>query len=128
MVLVDTSVWIEHFRKNDPALRELLNDGLVLIHPFVIGELACGNLKNRSRILTDLNALPFAVSPAHDEVLRLIEGRKLAGLGIGWIDGHLLASALLSNCRFWTIDGRLDRAAAAAGVKRYPAGSSPAHH
>jgi predicted nucleic acid-binding protein len=124
MVLVDTSVWIEHFRKNNPALQQLLNEAVVLIHPFVIGELACGNLKNRRRILADLNALPFAISPAHDEVLRLIEERKLEGLGIGWIDGHLLASALLSNCRFWTLDGRLDRAAAAAGVKLY----RPAHH
>ena len=92
---------------------------MVLAHPFVVGELACGNLKNRTRILSDLEALPSAVSATHEEVMRLIEDRKLWGLGIGWIDTHLLASALLSNCQFWTLDGRLVRAAAAGGVKLY---------
>ncbi len=90
-----------------------------MIHPFVMGELACGNLKNRSRILSDLEALPCAVSATHEEVLQMLELRKLWGLGIGWIDAHLLASALLSDCQFWTLDGRLVRAAAAAGVKLY---------
>jgi len=119
MILVDTSVWIAHFRKGGSRLGGLLNEALVMVHPFVMGELACGNLKNRARILSDLEALPSAVSATHEEVMRLIEDRKLWGLGIGWIDGHLLASALLSNCQFWTLDGRLDRAAAAAGVKLY---------
>jgi predicted nucleic acid-binding protein len=119
MILVDTSVWIAHFRKGGPRLGELLSEALVLVHPFVVGELACGNLKNRARILSDLGALPSAVSATHEEVMRLIEDRKLWGLGIGWIDTHLLASALLSNCQFWTLDGRLVRAAAAAGVKLY---------
>jgi len=119
MILVDTSVWIAHFRKAGSRLGELLSEGLVMVHPFVLGELACGNLKNRVRILSDLEALPYAVSAAHEEVMRLIEARKLWGLGIGWIDAHLLASALLSDCRFWALDGRLLRAAAAAGVKLY---------
>ena len=119
MILVDTSVWIAHFRKAGSRLGELLSEGLVMVHPFVLGELACGNLKNRVRILSDLEALPCAVSAAHEEVLRLIEARKLWGLGIGWIDAHLLASALLSSSPLWTLDGRLDRAAAAAGVKLY---------
>ena len=119
MILVDTSVWIDHFRKGSSLLAEFLSEASVLIHPFVIGELACGNLKNRTRILGDLQALRSAVSAAHEEVLRLIEDRKLWGLGIGWTDGHLLASALLSNCRLWTLDERLDRAAAAAGAKLY---------
>lgn len=119
MILVDTSVWIAHFRKGGSKLGELLSEALVLVHPFVRGELACGNLKNRARILSDLEALPSAVSATHEEVMRLVELRKLWGLGIGWIDGHLLASALLSNCQFWTLDGRLVRAAATAGVKLY---------
>src|SRR5204863_7053020 len=107
------------FRKSGSKLGELLTEALVLGHPFVRGELACGNLKNRARILSDLEALPSAVSATHEEVMRLVEARKLWGLGIGWIDGHLLASALLSDCQFWTLDGRLLRAAVAAGVKLY---------
>jgi predicted nucleic acid-binding protein len=76
-------------------------------------------LKNRARILSDLEALPSAVSATHQEVVRLVEVRKLWGLGIGWIDAHLLASALLSNCQLWTLDGKLVQAAAAARVKLY---------
>lgn len=119
MILVDTSVWIGHFRVGNPLLSEVLGSALVLTHPFVIGELACGNLENRTQILADLNALPLAVSATHEEVLRLIEERKLWGRGIGWVDGHLLASALLSNCRLWTLDRQLDRAASGARVKLY---------
>ena len=119
MILVDTSVWIAHFRKGGSGLAELLSEALVLVHPFVVGELACGDLRNRARILSDLEALPSAVSATHQEVMRLIEDRKLWGLGIGRVDGHLLASALLSNCQLWTLDTRLVRAAAAAGVKLY---------
>ena len=119
MILVDTSVWIAHFRKGSPALSELLGDGLVLVHPFIAGELACGNLRNRTRILSDLQALPAAASATNGEVMQLIEARKLWGLGVGWIDAHLLASALLSTCRLWTLDRRLLRAAAAARVEHY---------
>jgi hypothetical protein len=97
----------------------LLSEALVLVHPFVVGELACGNLRNRARILSDLEALPCALFATHEEVMRLVEHQKLWGLGIGWIDAHLLASALLSNCQFWTLDRRLVRAAAAAAVKLY---------
>jgi predicted nucleic acid-binding protein len=103
MILVDTSVWVGHFRVGDPLLSEALGSALVSTHPCVIGELACGNLENRTLILADLNALPLAVSATHEEVLQLIEERKLWGRGIGWVDGHLLASALLSNCRLWTL-------------------------
>jgi predicted nucleic acid-binding protein len=81
MILVDTSVWIAHFRKGSSKLGELLNEASVMVHPFVMGELACGNLKNRARILSDLEALPSAVSATHEEVMRLIEDRKLWGLG-----------------------------------------------
>jgi hypothetical protein len=119
VILVDTSVWIEHFRSGGSKLGDLLSQALVMVHPCVLGELACGSLRNRARILSDLEALPSAVSATHDEVMRLVEVRKLWNLGIGWIDAHLLASALLSNCQLWTLDGRLVRAAAAAGVKLF---------
>jgi predicted nucleic acid-binding protein len=120
MILVDTSVWIDHLRKSPSNLTPLLDNGLALIHPFIIGELACGSLRNRARILSDLQALPSAAMATADEVLRLIETRSLWGMGIGWIDAHLLASALISNCQFWTLDARLARAASAAGVGRFP--------
>ena len=119
MTLVDTSVWIAHFRQAGSRLGELLSEGSVVVHPFVLGELACGNWKHRARILGDLETLPAAVSATHEEVLRLVEDRKLWGLGIGWIDAHLLASALLSNCQLWTLDERLERVATTTGVKLY---------
>jgi len=119
MTLVDTSVWIAHFRKGGPQLGKLLRETSVLVHPFIVGELACGNLKNRTHILRDLEALPSAVFATHEEVMRLIEDRKLWGLGIGWVDAHLLASALLSKCALWTLDARLARAAHAVGVKLF---------
>jgi predicted nucleic acid-binding protein len=104
MVLVDTSVWIRHFREGYPALADQLSEGRVLMHPFVIGELACGNLKNRSAVLSDLHALPRANSASNAEVQHLVEYRKLWGRGLGWVDVHLLASAVLSDCGFWTLD------------------------
>lgn len=116
MVLVDTSVWIEHFRQTQPVFVELLSEGLVLMHPFVSGELACGNLKSRAALLSDLKALPSATLATHLEVLRLIEERRLWGRGLGWIDAHLLASALLSHCQFWTMDKRLAQAATDLGL------------
>lgn len=119
MVLVDTSVWIDHFRKNDPILAALLSDGEAVTHPFIIGELCCGNLKNRAMILGHLAALPAAVSATHEETLGVMQDRRLWDRGIGWVDAHLLASALLSGCSFWTRDARLAEAAGAANVKRY---------
>jgi predicted nucleic acid-binding protein len=116
MILVDTSVWIEHLRAGSPGLARLLEQGLVLAHPSVIGELACGNLKNRSRVLADLAALPCAVEATQKEALQLIGHRGLWGAGLGWIDVHLLASALLTNCGFWTLDRKLQRAAGTAGI------------
>jgi predicted nucleic acid-binding protein len=115
MVLADTSVWIEHLRRGHPGLTELLRQGLVLMHPSVAGELACGNLKNRAAILADLFALPTTTVASDGEVLQLIEDRRLWGRGLGWIDAQLLASALISNCRLWTLDKRL--AAIASDLK-----------
>jgi len=86
------------------------------MHPFVAGELACGSLKDRAVILSDLHALAPARLASNAEVLRLIEDRRLWGRGLGWIDVHLLASALLSNCWFWTLDVKLAKAAAELGV------------
>lgn len=111
MILVDTSVWIEHFRVGRPDLRALLEDGRVHCHPFVIGELACGNLPRRDEILDLLSRLPSADVVDHYEAFTLLSRRHLAGKGIGWIDVHLLASALVSNVSLWTFDQRLSAAA-----------------
>ncbi|MBV9768878.1 MAG: type II toxin-antitoxin system VapC family toxin [Bryobacterales bacterium] len=112
MILVDTSVWVNHFRQENPRLSQALLDGHVLIHPFVIGEIACGNLRSRAKVLNDLQRLPPATPADHHEVLSFLEQHRLFGEGIAWIDAHLLASARLSNCRLWTLDARLLTAAA----------------
>jgi predicted nucleic acid-binding protein len=111
MVLVDSSIWIAHFRDGQPELADLLTDGLVLMHPFICGELACGNLKKRLTLLSDLSALPQAHRASDADVMHLIDVRRLWGRGLGWVDVHLLAAALVSNCRFWTLDKRLDSVA-----------------
>jgi predicted nucleic acid-binding protein len=116
MVLVDTSVWIEHFRQGGPTLTKLLLEGRVVMHPFISGELACSNLKDRATILSDLSAMPTAKPASNTEVFQLIEDRRLWGRGLGWIDVHLLASALLSNCRFLTRDARLAKVASELGL------------
>ena len=116
MVLVDSSVWIAHFRDGQPALADLLTDGLVFMHPFVCGELACGNLKNRVTLLSDLSVLPQAYRASDADVMHLMDARGLWGRGLGWVDAHLLAAALVSHCRFWTLDKRLDNAASELGL------------
>jgi len=108
LILVDTSVWIDHFRKRELALERLLEAGRVFIHPFIIGELACGNIKHRETILSLLKDLPAATLATHDETLLYIEKNALMGRGIGYIDIHLLASVALSDGRgLWTRDKRL---------------------
>lgn len=111
MVLADTSVWITHFRSGNPRLKSLLADGKVACHPFIVGELACGLLQNREEILSLLQTLPAATQAEHEEVLRLIEMHRLMGLGLGYVDVHLLASALLSGIPLWTEDRQLRKAA-----------------
>lgn len=118
MVLVDTSVWVEHFRRGDPRLAALLGAAEVLCHPFVVGELACGNLNQRGEILDLLAALPSIGKADDQEILRFIEDNRLQGRGLGWIDMHLLASCALARIPFWTLDARLGKAAAALGVGR----------
>jgi len=107
MILVDTSVWVSYLRTDDIHLRDLLLDGEVLCHPFVVGELACGNLKNRMEILSSLQALPMARVAEHEEILQFIILHDLMGIGIGLIDGHLLAAAILSRTPLWTMDKHL---------------------
>ncbi len=116
MILVDTSVWVDHLRKDSPELSALLNDGLVVCHPFVIGELACGNMRNRAEILPLLTALPSATPAGHDEVLRLVSDHELRGKGLGWVDVHLLASSMLTGCALWTRDKALSAAAQTLNV------------
>lgn len=116
MTLVDTSVWVEHLRRGSPRLGALLRDEEVLSHPFVVGELACGNLRNRGEILTLLAALPEARVAEHHEVLHLVESARLFGRGLGWVDAHLLAAALMSRCGLWTLDRPLHRAAVTLGI------------
>ena len=119
MILVDTSVWVDHLRSRDESLVELLTSGSVLIHPFIRGELACGSMKNRPSIMAYLDELPSVRMAGHAETIQLLEIRELWGRGIGWIDAHLMASALLSDCELWTHDGKLEQAAAEAGVKQH---------
>ena len=116
MTLVDTSVWVEHLRYDHPRLRNRLEQGAVSVHPFVAGEIACGSLQNRREVLDRLDALPRAPQATDAEVRTLLERRALHGRGIGWVDAHLIASALLANAPFWTLDRRLRAAADAAGA------------
>lgn len=111
MVLVDTSVWVNHLRNGDIQLEELLLNGEVVCHPFVIGELACGNIKNRYEILTLLQSLPETLTIDLAEYLYFIEQNHLSGIGIGFVDVHLLASAKLSGIPLWTNDKRLKETA-----------------
>jgi len=107
MVLVDTSVWVEHLRSGNLGLENLLNEGRVVCHPFIVGELACGNLSNRSEILSLLQALPLVNHAEHEEVMHFIESYSLMGRGLGYIDMHLIASALLTKVPIWTLDKKL---------------------
>ena len=112
MILVDTSVWVDHLRKGVPALVAALDQGMVLTHPFIIGEIACGNLRNRGEVLGLLEELPAAPAVTDAEARDFIERRALMGRGIGYIDVHLLASVTLASALLWTRDRRL---AAVAG-------------
>ena len=116
MVLVDTSVWVAYLRRGHIGLEALLNEGHVVCHPFIIGELACGNLKNRSTILSLLQTLPMATPAEHEEVMRFIENHRLMGKGLGYIDMHLLASAILDRVPLWTLDKKLKQVSSKLGL------------
>ena len=111
MVLVDTSIWVTHLRQGSPQLEKLLMDAEVICHSFIIGELACGNLKNRNEIISLLQSLPMAPIIEFDEFIFFIERNRLMGIGIGFVDVHLLASAQLTGIPLWTADKRLKSAA-----------------
>jgi predicted nucleic acid-binding protein len=116
VILVDTSVWIDHFRRFNQSLYDLLIEGKILSHPFIVGELACGYLPDRAEILSLMQNLPAAEISEHDVVLTLVERKHLLGTGIGWIDAHLLASSMVMGCGLWSIDKPLAKAALKMGI------------
>ncbi len=116
MTLVDTSVWVDHLRVADLRLAELLLDGQVLCHPFVVGELACGSLRRRAEILSLLSSLPALPVMASEEALEFIDAQGLMGKGLGWVDVHLLGAAFTARQRIWSKDRRLAEAARRLGL------------
>lgn len=116
MILLDTSVWVDHLRRGDPLVVRVLESGQAAVHAFVIGELACGNLKSRARVIDLLQALPRLAMATDDEVLYFIERHKLMGRGIGYVDAHLLAAAAIGGSLLWTMDKRLREIATELGV------------
>jgi len=122
MILVDTSIWVDHLQSGNEGLVALLDSSQVSMHPFVLGELACGNLHQRTEILALLKDLPQATMARDEEVLFVIEQHKLMGKGIGYVDAHLLAASLLnSNTRLWTRDKRLSTLANKLNIEYSPA-------
>ncbi len=116
MILVDTSVWVDHLRSGQPTLVRLLEDGLVLGHPWVVGELALGHLAHRDEVIGLLDGLPQATVATHEEVMTLIDRHQLYGLGIGYVDVALLAATqLTADAALWTTDRRLVAAACTVG-------------
>ncbi len=111
MVIVDTSIWVSHLRQGSRQLEKLLMDAEVMCHPFITGELACGNLKNRNEIISLLQALPTAPTIDFDELLFFIDRNHLMGKGVGFVDVHLLASAQLAGVPLWTADKKLKSSA-----------------
>ena len=117
MILVDTSVWVQHFRDRDAILAELLERGAALTHPFVIGELALGNLRQRELVLRTLSRLPAATVATNAEVLGFIDRNALFGRGVGYVDVHLLAATrLTAGSQLWTLDKRLNDVAVELGM------------
>jgi predicted nucleic acid-binding protein len=116
MVLVDTSVWVTHLQMGHSKLERFLQDGDVACHPFIVGELACGNLKNRSEILSLIQSLPMTIEAEHQEVLQFIENHQLMGTGLGYIDVHLMASAVLTEIPIWTLDKKLNTISSKLGI------------
>lgn len=110
-------IWVSHLRKGDARLKTLLQEGEVLCHPFVVGELACGRIRNRKEILSLLHALPMGQTATHEEILHFIESNRLVGAGLGLIDVQLLAAALLSKSPLWTSDRKLKAAATRLNVR-----------
>ena len=120
MILVDTSIWIDHLRSDDPRLSALLKKRLVSMHPWIVGELACGTFTRRAEVLRMLKRLPAIPVARDQEVLFLIEHHKLMGTGIGWVDAQLVTAALASGVSLWTRDKRLIGAVGVLGVVYSP--------
>jgi predicted nucleic acid-binding protein len=116
MIVVDTSVWVDHLRHGNTRLAQLLVDNRVLVHPAIIGELACGNLRNRAEILSLLASLPQAKEADHAEVLQFLDMHRLFGQGLGWVDAHILAAAVLTHAELWTRDRAMRSAALRLGI------------
>ena len=116
MILIDTSVWIDHFRRENMRLVQLLEAKQVLCHHFIVGELASGHLRNRGEIIALLEKLPSASAATHQEAMAFLEARRLSGRGIGYVDLHLLASAALDRVPLWALDKTLMRVAASLGL------------
>ena len=117
MILADTSVWVDHLRKGDPSLMRLLDNGQILTHPFIVGEIALGNLRQRDEVLGSMRELPQIAVATDPEVLNFIGEQALFGRGIGYVDAHLLASLRLEpGSRLWTRDQRLHEVADAFGL------------
>jgi predicted nucleic acid-binding protein len=116
LILVDTSVWVDHLRRRNATLATRLEAGDVVCHPFVLGELSLGGLKQRDQILGLLSELPMTPVVPHADVFALVERARLSGRGIGWVDVHLIAGALLGRLRLWTLDRRLAAVAHALHV------------
>lgn len=116
MVLVDTSVWISHLRYGNSRLQKLLEDCRVVTHPFIIGELACGNISNRTEIISLMQSLPVPDVVEHEELLAFIENNQLMGKGLGFVDVNLIATAVLAGIRLWTQDKKLKQACSRLGI------------
>jgi predicted nucleic acid-binding protein len=116
MILLDSSVWVDHLRRSNARVVRILDSGQGAIHPFIIGEIACGHLKSRAHVLGLLGALPRSSVATDDEVLHFIEGHRLMGPGLGFVDAHLLAAAAIDGTRLWTLDKRLAKVASEIGL------------
>lgn len=121
MIIVDTSVWIDHLRQSNPELEEALLGNSILLHAFVLGEIALGSISNRRDILEEMQQMPFANKAEEDEIIDLIEREHFFGSGIGYVDAHLIASTLLqTDCKLWTRDKRLEAIAHRLGIAYQP--------
>ena len=123
MILPDTSIWVDHLRQREPGLAQALHDGQVLMHAMIIGELACGNLRDRKRQLRDWRALPKIIESSNEAVISFLEEKRLMGRGIGFVDAHLLCAAVKhGNVQLWTRDRSLKKLAEELSIA-YAAGA-----
>jgi predicted nucleic acid-binding protein len=107
MILVDTSVWVNHLRVSDPLLSSLLTQNRVVVHPWIVGEIACGSFSKRAEVIDSLQSLPQLGVAREEEVLFFLEKHRAFGKGIGYVDAHLLTAAVIDNCKIWTTDKRM---------------------